>query len=78
MQKWLTPLRCKKPGVTFSMDCHIRRKSYWLGQYSLSFQGSKISNSIEKQTRFNRSVYSFKESTKKKLLSKQDNDSDDE
>lgn len=71
MQKWLTPLRCKKPGVTNSMDCHIRRKSYWLGQYSLSFQGSKISNSIEKQTR-------FKESTKKKLLSKQDNDSDDE
>ena len=56
-------------------NCYIPCRSSRLGQYSLSFQGPKIWNSIDNKTKDTKSVFSFKKCIKQKFLSQQDNDS---
>ena len=56
-------------------NCYIPYRSSRLGQYSLSFQGPKIWNSIDSKTKDTQSVFSFKKCIKQKFLSQQDNDS---
>ena len=60
-----------KYGTRHSQDCHIPHRSSRLGQYSLSFQGLKIWNSIDKKTKDIKSIFSFKKCIKLNLLSKQ-------
>ena len=45
-----------------------------LGQYSKSFQGPNIWNSIDNKTKDTKSIFSFKKCIKQKLLSQQGND----
>ena len=53
----------------------IHLRSSRLGRYSLSFQGPKIWNSIDKKTIDIKLIFSFKKCIKLKILSKQGNNS---
>ena len=48
-------------------NCYIPYRSSRLGQYSLSFQGPKIWNSVDNKTKDTKSVFSFKKCIKAKI-----------
>ena len=54
-------------GTRHRHNCHIPHKSSRLGQYSLSFQGPKIWNSIDKKTKDIKLIFSFKKCIKQKF-----------
>ena len=49
-------------------NCYIPHKSSRLGQYSLSFQGPKIWNSIDNKTKDTKSIFSFKKCIKQNFF----------
>ena len=55
-------------GTRHADDCHLSRKSTTLGQYSLTFQGSKIWNSIDFKTRNIKSFNLFKNIIKRSII----------
>ena len=57
-------------GTRHADDCHIPHKSTTLGQYSLAFQGPKIWNGIDSETRNIKSFNIFKNIIKRSLIDK--------